>query len=270
MSWLKKGYETVQKEEARLAQSRGPDRFWLPKTKTKKVVFVDDEPACIHEINPVGMDGKYNNWFTSPKSDPSYPDMEEAMRLIGRTVPNSNPYYVGYYTVIDCDPYQDKKGVTHQYELKLFPAKIGTLKTLRSRSAKFGGLAGKLIDIERTDGDKSPSCGDVFDLDREVDLDQLWEVVTYQRKKLKDQFAEALEDEAKRSILTNVFNFPKTKDGGLVAKVPTFNYEALLAPKSFSELKLFLSETFPGGGSVGTSSNAPRSGSVGADEDVPF
>lgn len=267
MSWLKKGYEKVQKEEARLAKSRGPDRFWLPKNTSKKVVFVDDEPAQIYEINPKGMDGKYNNWFTSPKSNPEYPDMEEAMRLIGRYVPNSSPYYVGYYTVIDCDPYTDKKGNTHQYEMKLFPAKIGTLKTLRSRSAKFGGLAGKLIDIERTDEDKSPSCGNVFDLDREVDLDQLWEVVTYQRKKLKDQFTEALEDEGKRSILTNVFNFPKTKDGGLVAKIPLFNYEALLAPKSLSELRMFLSESFPAGGAPGVSSPGP---STGADEDVPF
>lgn len=269
MSWLEKGFEGVKKEAQRIASSRGPSRFWLKKDTTKLTVFVDDEPACIHEYNPK-INGNWNNHFTSPKSDPDYPDLDAAMAVINKNLQGKyNPYYVGYLTVVDCSSYETKKGKKIQYELKLFCPKFNSLKLLQNRKEAFEGLAGKAIKITRTDNEKSANIGDVFDFDREVDMAKLWDVVMYQGKLLKEHFAEALEDEEKRAWLTRTFNFKKGEGGALLPEVPTFNYMELLKPMTPAQLRDFFGGAFVEESSFGGGSKS-SSGGASVDEDVPF
>ncbi len=156
--------------------------------------------------------------------------------------------------------------------MKLLPAKIKSLKLLQSRKEDFGGLAGKAINVRRTDDKNSPSIGDVFDLEKEVDMEKLWDHVMYQGKLLKERFGKALEDDDARAHLTRTFNFRRGEGGALVPGVPTFNYMQLLKPKSPAEIRAFLA-----GANVEDPNNDNKSsfGSSGAgdgaaDENIPF
>ena len=127
-SWFQKGYGGVKPEEERIATMYGPGRFWMPVESTSKLVFVDDQPACVREHNPK-MNGSWKNWTTCIRE--IYPeDPACCEKLAG----DYKSYYVGYYTVIDCNKWTDKRGNTYQFEMKLFGAKIKTLKLLEQKS----------------------------------------------------------------------------------------------------------------------------------------
>ena len=247
----------------------------MKKNDRKQLIFVDENPACVHEYNPK-LNGSWTNWFTSPKSDPNYSDMESAMTTINKHLGGKyRDYYVGYFTVVDCTEWKSKDGKKNRYELKFFPAKMGSLKLLQSRIEDFGGIAGKAINVRRTDEEKSPAVGNVFDMEKEIDMDKLWDHVMYQGKLIKDLFAEALEDDAKRATLTSTFNFKRGDGGILIPGVPTFNYMNLLKPKTPAELRTFLAGSLvespdfgPGSGS-GTSDRS-GAGDGAADENIPF
>lgn len=273
-SWLNTGFEGVKEEEQRQASSRGPRRFFLKKNERKQVVFVDGgpgtgAPACIHEYNPK-LNGSWTNWFTSPKTDPNYSGLEAAQDIINKVLGNKyRDYYVGYFTIVDCSEWKDKQGNKNRFELKLLPAKIKSLKLIQSRMEDFGGLAGKSINIRRTDDKHSPSIGDVFDYDKDVDMAKLWDHVMYQGKLLKDRFAEALEDDEKRAQLTRTFNFKRGKDGALLPGVPTFNYMEILRPKTPAQLRELLAGVTVDAPD-GDSSDPAGAGDGAADEEVPF
>jgi hypothetical protein len=270
--WLDTGFGGIEKEEARQASSRGPRRFFMKKNDRKQLIFVDQRPACIHEYNPK-LNGSWTNWFTAPKSDPNYPDMESAMTTINKHLGGKyRDYYVGYFTVVDCTEWKSKDGTKNRYELKFFPAKMGSLKLIQSRIEDFGGIAGKAINVRRTDEQKSPAVGNVFDMEKEIDMDKLWDHVMYQGKLLKEHFAEALENDAKRVSLTNTFNFKRGDNGVLLPGVPTFNYMNLLKPKTPAELRTFLAGAQVDDPDNNSSSTTSSSG-VGdgaADESIPF
>lgn len=73
-------------------------------------------------------------------------------------------YYVGMLTVVDLSSWTDNKGKVHKNELRVLAAKTDALKLLKLKKDKNNGLAGKRFSVART-GEKSPGCGDVFDLE---------------------------------------------------------------------------------------------------------
>jgi len=272
--WLNTGFAGMQEEEARQASSRGPRRYFMKKNDRKQLIWVDENPACVHEFNPK-LNGSWTNWFTSPKSDPNYPDMESAMGTINKYLGGKyKDYYVGYFTVVDCTEWKGKDNKKNRYELKLFPAKMGSLKLIQSRIEDFGGIAGKAINVRRTDEEKSPACGNVFDFEKEIDMTKLWDHVMYQGKLIKDLFAEALENDTKRATLTRTFNFKRGENGVLIPGVPTFNYMSLLKPKTPAELRAFLagatvdSPDFPSDNN--STPDKSGAGDGAADESIPF
>ena len=262
-SWYQQGYEGVKREEDRLASQRGPQRFWMPAGEKKLVVWVDDDPFCIYEYNPK-MNGSWKNWFTDPSE--VYPDDTTVQEILQGKF---NRYYVGYTTIVDCSKWKDRRGNEYQYELKLFPTKIKSLKLFQSKSEDWGGAKGKVVKVRRTSSEDA-SCGNDFEKDREADLEKLWKLITYQGKKIHEWFARALEDEDARASLLKVFNFRKGDGGVLVPEIPTFNYFEVLKPKTPKELRAFLA-----GAKIddpdGDSSSSSGSGTDGeADENVPF
>jgi hypothetical protein len=245
-SWFQKGYGGVKGEEDRIATKYGPQRFWMPAKETKTIVFLDDEPACIHEHNPK-MGGSWKNWSTCIRD--VYPD--------------------GYYSVIDCTKWQDKKGNTYQFEVKLYGAKLKTLKLLQTKMQEDwgGSMTGKVIKIRRTSSDDA-SVGNDFTLDRDADMEKLWALATYKGKKIADLYAKALEDEDERHRLSKTFAFKKGENGVWLPEVPTFNYWEVLKPKTPSEMRTFLKA---GGVEDPNDSASPSGGGEGkADENVPF
>lgn len=270
-SWYDQGYTGMKKEEERISQLGGPQRVWVKPQTAGEFVFIDDEPFCFYEHNPK-MNGHWRNWITCVKgmadSAPCCDEIGEKTR-----------YYVGYFTVVDCSKWTDKKGNTYQYEVKFLPAKLKTLKKFKRKKedriqAGGSGLIGCLYKAHRED-DKSPSIGDEFEFQREVDLAKLFQVANYKGKKLPELFAKAAEDPSSLEKLKKVFNVKVDKDGKLPAIIPTFNYLAQLAPKSVKDLKELLQDSVESpddeptsfGGKGGGGDKAKASG---ADENVPF
>jgi hypothetical protein len=269
-SWFNKGYGGVKGEEQAIATKYGPQHFWMPADEAKTVVFLDNEPACIHEHNPK-MNGSWKNWITCIRD--VYPDEPACCETLAG---DYQRYYVGYFTVIDCTAWTDKKGNKYQFELKLYGAKLKTLKLLQTKTNEDwgGGLANKVIKVRRTSA-KDASVGNDFTMDREADMEKLWSLVTYKGKKLSEQFGKALEDEEERTNLLRNFAFEKGEGGVLVPKIPTFNYWEILKPKAPQEMRTFLksgkvedpdadSNAATGGAATATG------GDGGADESIPF
>ncbi len=263
-SWFQKGYGGIKPEEDRIATLYGPGRFWMPAETQSLLVFVDNDPACIREHNPK-MNGSWKNRVTCIRE--VFPDDPACCEKLAG---DYQSYYVGYYTVVDCNKWTDKRGNTYQYEMKLYPAKIKTLKLLEQKSTEDweGGLAGKALKVRRT-GSKEASVGNDFTLAREADLDKLWKLATYKGNKIHELFEKATQSEEERAKLTRIFDFAKGDKGELLPQLPSFNYMSILEPKRPSEMRAFLNAgRVEDPDADSGSSNATGTGE--ADTSVPF
>jgi hypothetical protein len=253
--WYKTGYDGMGEEEARVASMFQPPRFWMPKGKSKELVFVDDEPFTIHEHNPQ-IGGNWRNWLTCLKGAGDDPVCCEMMGIKSR-------YWVGYYTVIDCSSWEDQQGNKYQYEMMLFPARLGALKKFKRKQEDRGSLVGCMYKASR-DGEKAAGIGDDFEFVREAKMDKLFEIAQFRGKKLKDLFAKARANEKEMQDLKAKFqlNFSgDTLEDGLVP----FKYFEVLKPKSPQEIREILagySRSSSGGSSTSSGSQAEGEDSV--------
>jgi hypothetical protein len=119
---------------------------------------------CIHEHNPK-INGQFkDNWFTCRKgadiNDLACPMCSSKVRR----------YYIGFITVLDATGWQTKKdNKLVIYQRQLFPMKVESLKRFKILKHKKTHLVGAMFDVTRTD-DRSPQCGDMFDFEEYVDL----------------------------------------------------------------------------------------------------
>jgi hypothetical protein len=225
------GLGGLKQEEDKIAAKQGASRVWIPANGKKDLVFIDDEFACIHEHNPK-MHGHWRNWMTCLNG---FTEDKPCCEILG---PNTR-YYVGYLTVIDCSEYTDKKGNKYQYEVKLFPARMKTLKKFRRKKEDRGSLVGCLFQAIRED-DKSPNCGDEFEYVRTANLDEVFEVANYRGKKLKEIYAKARSSAEDMERLKRVFQLSFDDKGKLLDKIVPFNYFEMLKPTHPKELRLLL------------------------------
>lgn len=254
-SWYDTGFEGTEREANRSRMVYGPRRLWIPAGASKEIVMVDDSPFCIYEHNPK-IGGKWQNWFTCLKG--VYDDVA-CCDVLGDS---SYRYYVGYFTVVDCSEWTDRNGVKHQYEVKLLPAKMKTLKKFKRKKEDKGSLVGAMFTAFREDS-RSPSVGDEFEFKREVDLNKLFEVAVYSNKKLKEVFALA-EKENRIDELAQTFQVTREAEGVAKTLVP-FNYFELLKPMPPADVKRFLLGVDDPDASAGGGDDS------GPDEDdVPF
>jgi len=167
--WCNSGYEAIDDVENEYAERGGEDglqRVYLKAGEDIVVVFETDEPFGIweHQV-PISIPGQktnWRNWFTCRKK---LGDCD----LCG----SNNSYYVGFYIVRDMTGWTDRKGNQRGVgERRLFPAKLKTLKQLKTISERKGGLKGWKVMITRTSND-APNVGDLFDFDSKVDLSTL-------------------------------------------------------------------------------------------------
>lgn len=265
-SWYDTGFAGVKREQQKLESMSGPNRIWMPAGAKRELVFLDDEPTCIHEHNPK-LNGDWKSWFTCLSN--VYDDVA-CCELLNPS--GYKPYYVGFFTVIDCTAWTDKKGNTYQYEVKLFPAKLKTLKRLEMRKKERGPFAGKLFSIMRVD-EKSPSTGDEFEVVRDADMAKLFTVANYKGKKLGELFNPQNEEQLER--LKNSFKVDIV-EGKVVPKLVPFNYFKVLHPMTPKDIRMTLKgadiekreDGFGGGSSGGSSGSSAGGGSTS--EDVPF
>ena len=165
MSLFKRGYDDLDRIEKEIQERRNTNtvyRFWLPPSKTTRIVFLDDNPP-IYEEHQLKIKGDWRNWFTC--GTPLGMPCECCER-------GDRPYTAGAYTIIDGTEWTDKKGNVHKNERKLFVAKFETLKKLKQISVKRGGLRGCVFEVTRT-SDTSPSTGDMFDFEKKLTEEEL-------------------------------------------------------------------------------------------------
>lgn len=256
MSWYQSGFGGVDNEQARIDSQYGPSRFYIKVGTSKDFVFADDDPFCLYEHN-FKMDGRWTNWVTCLQG---VSDDCVCCQILG---PNSR-YYVGFSTIVDCTEWVDKKGNKHQYEVKLFPAKLRTLKQLRRKKDEKTSLIACMYKGSRDD-DKSPQVGGELEFQRKVELEKLFELANYKGKKLPDLWDAAENDPAELAKLKRTFQIEEDADGKLPRIVPAFNYFEVLKPRAPQELRLTL-------GQAETDDGPSGGGGGGAvkSEDVPF
>ena len=273
MSWYETGYDGVAKEEQRLEESQGPQRFYIKAGEQKDFVFVDDEPFCFHEHNP-RIGGSFRNWFTCMQA--VYPDDVVCCKVLGP----SSRYYVGYYTVVDCSKWKDQKGNEHQYELRYLQAKKKTINRFKRKKADKGSLIDWYVKATRED-DKSPSCGDDFEYERKIEMEKLFPLVCYRGEKLSKLWEEADSDPKAMERLKRIFRLTNEKGelahvdketGKLRREIPPFNYPVLLHPKDPKTMRLELAaaDTSDSSRSSGSRSSNNGAGSGATTDDVPF
>lgn len=257
-AWASEGYEGTKREEDRIAQQYGPNRMWMPVGTSKEVIFLDDEPVCFHEHNPK-INGDWKNWLTCLQavSDDGAPCCE----ILGA----KSRYWVGYFTVVDCSKWTDKKGNTYQYEIKLLPAKLKSLKKFQMKKKDRGSLVGCLYKAARSD-DKAASIGDEFEFVKDADLTKLYDVANYRGKKMAELYSKAVENEDAMRNLKRTFKLQMGTDGKPLPKLVPFNYYALFEPKSAKDVRMMLAGVKPD--ERGGEDNEPKGGS--ASDDIPF
>jgi len=252
--WFETGFSGADRVKREQEEGFGPDRFWVSKSREeggkivgpKEFVFVDDEPTCMWEHNP-----KINNSFKTILTclrgvEDETPCCEKLIRPNGE----SARYYVGYFTVVDCSSWTGKDGKVHQYEMRFFPAKTGTILKLRMNRVERGSLASILWKAKRSPGEKVPRVGDEFEYVKQVDIAKLFSVASYRGRKISDIFAEAnanptkevgtKDDGSPLTLLDRVkglFQVHLDENGKILPEIVPFNYERLLRPLSPDQMK---------------------------------
>ncbi|MBF0553207.1 MAG: hypothetical protein HQK96_01475 [Nitrospirae bacterium] len=163
MAWYKTGSDGLKDDIAKSQKARdGVKRLWLPPGGSKTIVFCDDTAFRFWEHN-LKLDGSWRNWYVCLKKN-----LGEDCALCDNG--SFNPYFVGFYTIIDKTGYTDRGGVAHKNEKLLFPAKALILEKMARHSEKRGGLTGCVFEVTRGTGKKSNSVGDDFDFQEKIDL----------------------------------------------------------------------------------------------------
>lgn len=151
--WFKQGYDGVEEAvKAKEAARNRVQRVWLKPHTSKNLVFLDDAAFSFYE-HQVKINGRWDNFFTCIGKANGCPLCLSGM----------NPYLNTVFTVIDRTEYQDKKGIKHADEKRLFAVKEETALTLKEKHKRWGGMKNKEIVATRK-GDKDASCGSDFEL----------------------------------------------------------------------------------------------------------
>jgi len=183
MSWGNTGWDLVDDYESKGSNNNkfGPKKFWVPAQKTKRIMFLDEDPFTFHEHGLWGVN-----------KDSRRKEICLVKNKIAKECPLCDaehwPSFIGYLTVIDMgDVVPGKKkgttelqgwtndqGQTFQFGRKLFGAKRGgkdkpgVLLKLGRLNEKKNGLRGTVWDIYRS-GQKVESVGDDFEFVEKVD-----------------------------------------------------------------------------------------------------
>ena len=130
--WFTQGFNSQEFEAERAKNSNRfwpPNRFWVKAGESKKFVFVDDSPLCLHEHNPK-INGNWRNNLTCLNG------IEEEVVCCQTLGSDYSRYHCGYYTIIDCSEWKNEKtGEIRQFEIKFLQAKNKTLKNLERITA---------------------------------------------------------------------------------------------------------------------------------------
>lgn len=253
MSWYNTGFDGLNKADQEAVASYQPSRFWLRLGDTKDVIFVDDSGFEIKEHNP-RYNGTFKNWRTCGRG--YYPEAI-CCQAFGK------PYYVAYFTIVDCTEWKDRNDNLHKFELSLLPARYASAQKFKRKKEDKGALAGMQYKVSR-DNDKV-AIGDDWEFNKDVNMEKMFDVVCFRGSKLKDVFAKAEKDPEEMKKLKKWFNLDGLIDskGKIQRVIPPFNYMEILKPRDIEFIKDDISAF---NAFQSSASKAPE----GGEDDLPF
>jgi hypothetical protein len=168
-SWLKSGKDSTQaykqaahNQQQAIAAGDRMRRFYMSAGEEKTVTFLD---GMLDEDGMLGfMSFNEHTIQTGAKK------WEEVVCLAEQEIcpactAGHKSYYVGVFTVINHTPYIIQSGPNAGKKLgdrrELYCAKLGTLRTLQTYAAKWGGLKGWKVEITRVT-EKDAKVGNLF------------------------------------------------------------------------------------------------------------
>lgn len=261
-NWFETGYEGAEREAEKKDLGYGPSTFWLIPQASRELVFVDDIPFCFNK----------HQWRGQSKR----PEFATCISVQGKECApcskSNKAEFTGHLTVVDCTGYTDSKGKVHKFELVEFCPKQKVMNKLKVKKEKKGTFAGMMWNVTRGD-EHSPNTGDDFDFVREVKMEELYKLVSYKGKKIKDMIDSANgngPDAARtRKYLCHHFQVPET--GPIPERIPVFNYKSLHEPLDPAVLaQAFASAQNYQGGGFKNSGGSDGGGGAKADEEIPF
>jgi len=269
-----------------------PDTFYVPvakepeRKKTKQIIFLDDGPCYVRQHSAFVPNSRLPSgglWelLTCGASGGYYPaehyeDLKgfkgvdqipgnfapccgkffRAQSKKGNPLP-SNPFDVAYYTVLDCTPYTDKKGITHSFSVRLFPARGDTIDKIMLYREQHGTLTGCLYTAVRFRNSKSSSVGEEFKFESRTqdNLASVYNMAMYSGRKIADLYEEARTNPAFKTALGKIFKLPTMADSdGLPNILAPFNYQEVLRPRPLDELEAMFGTRVP---AAATAASAP-------------
>jgi hypothetical protein len=155
MSWYVKGNDKEKREQMRKeAHEATVMRFWLKKDESADIIFLDDEPFCVHEYT-VKINNQFKQYTCSGDDSPM-------------SVAGVRKTYVEYYNVLDLRKYTNREGKEVSYTRKALPVKGDAIDILnRRREECKGSLKFVKFKVSRF-GDKSVNCGNDWQIQGKV------------------------------------------------------------------------------------------------------
>ncbi len=150
-------------------------RYWMQEGEERKITFLDggfdedgilDVPSFYEHTVP--YETRYTNIRCVARNESPIDGRTESCPICEA---GDEPAYVGIFTIIEWldEPWEDSEGKKHDYNRRLFPAKIQTMNKLQVKATKLvkrgdaeDGLVGVTFDVSRSGG-KVARVGDDFD-----------------------------------------------------------------------------------------------------------
>ena len=168
MGWHFGGHEEAEEhiKEREQKRSNWVSRLYLPVGATANVTIVDNDlevdartgkkPPILYYEHQYYLNGRWGNFFTC------------SGRGCKMCKNGNRASFVGAYSIIHHDRWEDKQGNVHENEMILLVVKSFGIKELARQSKKRNGLLGAQFEVART-GDKQPNSGGVFEFEGKVE-----------------------------------------------------------------------------------------------------
>jgi len=171
----------VQEEQAaRAARKAELGKAWwfkLPKPgDEKRVLFLEGlvDPEH-HTIVPGRFYDHFLEWrgewqhFVCPKL--TCPEKKDSCPICESGMKGSQADLMSVLTIIVLTPYTSGKGEVFPFTRMLYVCRSGTWEKLLALAMKRGGLKGWVVDIKRSHSKGDNYNGDIFDFQKQVDVD---------------------------------------------------------------------------------------------------
>jgi len=167
-SWYSTGYDELDREIEQIETRKSSSkffRFWLKPGEECEITFLSNEPFICREHN-LNINGRWGNFYTCLSS------MNLKCPLCDA---GESSYLAGFFPIIDHRSFTDKNGVEYSNQVKIFVAKVTTLKKLKKQSERRKSIEKAKFLVNRLDGEKSLSVGDDFEFIEMVEnFDELY------------------------------------------------------------------------------------------------